>query len=75
MRRTRRIWLAIAALLLAAALVALAWRAGPQFLLFGGIVGVAAWGFGRHTRVKSRAEPVEAPVAADAPAAKREHVA
>ena len=74
MKGTRRIWLVIAALLLAAALVALAWRAGPEFLLFGGIVGVAAWGFGRHTRVKSHAQAVEPAVADDTPAAKQEHI-
>jgi hypothetical protein len=74
MKRSRRAWLAIAALLLTAALVALAWRVGPEVLMFGGIVAVAAWGFGRHTRVKSHAKPVEAAVADDAPAAEHKHL-
>lgn len=75
MRTSRRVWLAICAALLAAGFIAFAWRAWPELLMFGGIVAVAAWGFGRHTRVKSRASPVEAAVVDDAAAAKQEHIA
>jgi hypothetical protein len=85
MRTSRRLWLALCALLLVAGVVALAWRAGPELLMFGGIVAVAAWGFGRHTRVKSRedaneaaevqAAAVEAAAVDEAPAAKQEHIA
>jgi hypothetical protein len=79
MRTPRRVWLALCALLLVAGLVALAWHAGPELLMFGGIVAVAAWGFGRHTRVKSRADAVEAAAveaaAVQETAGKHEHVA
>jgi hypothetical protein len=75
MRTSRRRWIAICAALLAAGLITFAWRAWPELLMFGGIVAVAAWGFGRHTRVKSHPKTVEAAVADDAPAVEQEHVA
>jgi lysylphosphatidylglycerol synthetase-like protein (DUF2156 family) len=75
MSRSRRVWLAVCAVLLAGGLVAFAWRMGPELLLFGGIVAVAAWGFGRHTRVKSRVETVASAAVDDVPVAKEEHVA
>jgi hypothetical protein len=75
MRTSRRLWIAVCAALLAAGLIAFAWRAWPEVLMFGGIVAVAAWGFGRHTRVKSHSKAAEAAVADDTPAVEREHIA
>jgi hypothetical protein len=75
MTTSRRVCLALGAALLAAALVAFAWRAGPEVLVFGGVVAVAAWGFGRHTRVKSHVPSIDGDVVDHAPAAEREHIA
>ena len=74
MKISRRVWLVVCIALLAAGLIAFAWRAGPELLMFGGIVAVAAWGFGRQTRVKSHVKTVEAAVVDDTPAATQKHV-
>lgn len=74
MKASRRVWVFTCAALLAAAFIVFAWRAWPELLLFGGIVAVAAWGFGRQTRVKSRAKAVDAMVVEEAPAAERERI-
>ncbi len=57
-----------------AALIVFAWQAWPKLLVFAGIVGAAAWGFGRQTRVKSHERMVRC-AGADATCAEQEHIA
>jgi uncharacterized membrane protein len=61
--------------LLAIGLLALAWLSGAhalQLLAFVAIVGVAAWGLGRETRVTVRNPRVTQPVAEDAVPAEKQ---
>ena len=62
MATRRRIALALTLAMAAIGLIAWVWLGDPawkKLLLFAGIVGVAAWGWGRETRVAVRTPTAE----------------